>query len=241
MKSILKGSVLLVLLAGCDANPFSPDESRADASDPFSYEINASNHTGLRLVGVSGAITITAGAQAGAVVVSGERSVRSGSRADAEAHLQELDVRVEEVGDWIYVETVQPSDNQGRNYQVDYRITVPRDFDVRVRNVSGGLDLRGLAGNAFVDLVSGQIDARVTLPPNGTLEMATVSGTIDLDIPTDTSAQFSATVVSGNIDISNLQVQDPVSTRNSIRGTLAGGKGMISLRTTSGNIGVRGF
>lgn len=241
MKSILQGSLMLVLLAGCDGNPFSPDESRSVARESFSYEINASNHTGLRLTGVSGAITITGRSEADSVVITGERSVRSGASADAEAHLQRLEVRVEEVGDTIYIETVQPSDNQGRNYQVDYQISVPKDFDVRVRNVSGGLELRGLHGNAFADLVSGQINARVTLPRNGTLEMSTVSGVINLDIPEETSAQLSATVVSGRIDISNLTVQNPVSTPNSIRGTLADGNGMIALRTTSGNIGVRGF
>lgn len=239
--------ILVAALAGwsCDSSPFSPGDragnSNATASERFSFEKNAAGHTGLRLEGVNGSVTITGSAEADSVVITGEKRVGSDSTADAQAHLQELEVLVSDLGSEIFVETVQPRDSQGRNYIVDYTITVPREFDVRAHNINGAIDVRDVHGNVSVDLINGSIGARLSLPANGTIDMATVNGMVQLDIPEATSAQLTADVVNGIINLTNLDLHNSVSSRTSLRGTLGEGRGRVSLRTTNGNIGVAGF
>jgi DUF4097 and DUF4098 domain-containing protein YvlB len=92
-----------------------------------------------------------------------------------------------------------------------------------------------------VNLVSGRIDARVTFPANGIIDMATVSGEIELDIPRNTSAELSANVVSGTISVINLSLRNVTRSPTTLQGTLGGGQGLISLGTTSGNIRVEGY
>ena len=71
--------------------------------------------------------------------------------------------------------------------------------------------------------------------------MNTVNGNITLDLPTNTSAEFSANVNSGSIVISNLVLQSEVITPTSVTGTLGNGEGEISLETVTGDINVSGF
>ena len=96
-------------------------------------------------------------------------------------------------------------------------------------------------GNSAVSLVNGQITAKITLPLNGNIGMANVNGNIDLEIPTNTSAEFSAGLVNGNITITNLVLQNQVSSSTSLTGTLGNGEGTIALTTVNGNISATGF
>jgi len=89
--------------------------------------------------------------------------------------------------------------------------------------------------------VNGQITAKITLPLNGNIGMANVNGNIDLEIPTNTSAEFSAGLVNGNITITNLVLQNQVSSSTSLTGTLSNGEGTIALTTVNGNISATGF
>jgi hypothetical protein len=230
---------------GCDVNPFSSEHpgdgnSSSVARESLNLEIDATGQTGLTLEGVSGTIRITGSPEAGSVLITGERRVGSWSYEDAVTRLADLEVQVHDQGEEIYVRTLQPSDSHGRNYVVDYTITVPRDFDLRIHNVSGTVDLRGTHGNVFTEVVSGTVDVAAILPMNGTVEITTVSGNVDLSLPTETSAEFSANVVSGNISVSNLSLRNQVKGRDSLRGTFGNGQGSVFLRTTSGNIAVRG-
>ncbi|MGB2989370.1 MAG: hypothetical protein WBC98_05380, partial [Candidatus Zixiibacteriota bacterium] len=64
---------------------------------------------------------------------------------------------------------------------------------------------------------------------------------IELDIPQNTSAEFSATVVTGTISISDLILQNQVSTPGSLSGTVGSGEGTISLNVVTGSVSVKGF
>jgi DUF4097 and DUF4098 domain-containing protein YvlB len=140
----------------------------------------------------------------------------------------------------ILVETIQPEQTGGRNYTVVYTITVPQRFDVSVTNVNGDVNPRQILGNVSVELTNGQIDSQVTLPRDGTIDLATTNGSITLRIPQNTGAAFSANVTNGNISVTNLNLQGQVSTSNSLQGTLGDGRGTISLRAVNGNISVTG-
>jgi len=106
---------------------------------------------------------------------------------------------------------------------------------------NGNVVLAKIIGTTFITLVNGNIDASVTLPQQGTCEMSAVNGTIALQIPQNTSAQFSAEVVTGSINTSGLVIHDKITTPTSVRGRLAGGEGKIALKTVNGNVIVKGF
>jgi len=270
MKNTFSKFIVVVLLTACISwircGKDNPTDSTGNvrntnfvAEESFSFGVEVTDHTRLRLEGINGNVSITALTEADSVIITGEKRVGSESMQDAEAHLQELEVSVREVAAEVYVKTNQPDQTYGRSYVVDYNIALPKELDVVVINVNGAVNvdsvnnyvsvvnvngqvnLDEIIGSASVSLVNGQIMAEVTPPKGGIISMSTVNGGIDLDIPQYTSAQFSATVVNGTIAISNLVLIGMVSTPTSLTGTLGTGEGTIVLTTVNGSISVSGF
>jgi DUF4097 and DUF4098 domain-containing protein YvlB len=230
---------------GCDWTPFSADDeyygvshNNHVASESFSFELGMASR--LRLEGINGTITVTGSSESASVTIYGERRVGSESAADAQEHLSRLEVRVEELGDEISVRTLQPSESRGRNYVVDYEITLPRGLTVHINNINGNIDLEGLAGDTLAELINGQIDAKVSVPVEGVVDLSTVNGTIEVSVPVDTSAHLAASVVNGTIGIRNLTLHNEVSSRTSLQGVLGNGHGNILLSTVNGSIDVEG-
>ena len=104
------GSAMLALLAAfvsclsCHWHPFSADDVShydAVARESFFYEVNVAGQTRLRLEGINGEVTVTGVDGQASVTIEGERRVESDSSSDAEAHLRELEVRVDELGNEI--------------------------------------------------------------------------------------------------------------------------------------------
>ncbi|UCB51736.1 MAG: DUF4097 family beta strand repeat protein [Candidatus Zixiibacteriota bacterium] len=270
MKDSITKLVFLVLLAASficvacssDKSVDSDDDvNNTDfvARESFSFRVDVTTHSRLRLEAITGSITITGEPESDSVLITGERRVGSESTQDAEAHLPLLQASVQEIGNEIYVKTTQPDQTHGRSYVVDYTITLPEDLEVSVNHVTGlvsiesvnnGVSVNHVTGqvlldeissSALVNLVTGEIEAEVTLPEDGTINLNLVTGNIELDIPQNTSAEFSAKVVTGNISMSNLVLQNQVSTPGSLTGRLGSGQGTISLNVVTGSISVQGF
>ncbi len=236
------------------------DNTDFEAEDSFSFEVQVGNSSKLRLEGVNSEITITGTSSANSVTITGIKRVGSDSTQDAQEHLQELEVNVQSLTNEVFVETIQPQDTGCRKYVVDYTITLPRnlkvqvknfngivtidsmDNDITVNNVNGNITLTEIVGSALVNLVNGIIESKVTLPLNGTIDLNTLNGDINLTIPVNTSAEFSAVVNIGSISVSDLVLQNEVSTSTSLSGTLGSGQGTISLESEEiGDISVSGF
>jgi hypothetical protein len=211
------------------------------ARESFNYHLSGWAHSRLRLEGVNGRVRIEGSYDSASVLVAGERIVKSDSDEDARRHLEYLEVRIEELGDELAVRTIQPENSSGRNYQVNYTISLPGSWSVEVSELNGNVILSDIHGSARVDLMNGAIEADLVLPMDGEIDLQTVNGEIDLDIPARTSAQFSADIVNGSINVSGLTLRNEVKTRNSLQGTLGEGRGQVSLRTTNGRINVKGF
>ena len=270
MKHGITRLVFLVLLAAslfwitCSSDKTVDSEGNVNntdfvAKESFSFRVDVTTHSRLRLDGVSGTVTITGESGSDSVLITGERRVGSESTQDAEAHLPLLQVSVQEIGNEIYVKTTQPEQSHGRSYVVDYTITVPEGFVVSVNHVTGIVSINSaknsvsvnhvtgqvlldeISGSAVVNLVTGGIEAEVTLPENGTINLNLVTGNIELDIPQNTSAEFSANVVTGTISMSDLVLQNQVSTSTSLSGTLGNGEGTILLNLVTGSVSVHGF
>jgi hypothetical protein len=262
---------LLVLLVAClawtcgddDDDTTGPgdgvDNTDFVAEEPFSYGFEVAGQTRFWLEGMNGHVSITGVSEFDSVIVAGAKRVGSESLDDAQEHLADITVVVTDRGTEFYVETQQPEDTGGRNYVVNYEVSVPDDMkvvahnvngtvrvesmssDVSVENTNGSVALEDVFGNTDVVLVNGEIGAEVTIPLGGTIDMGVTNGTIDLEIPEATSAQFSARVTIGSINVYNLDLQDIESSPTSLTGTLGNGEGTIDLSTVIGSIVVTGF
>ena len=122
--------------------------------------------------------------------------------------------------------------------------------NVSVQNVTGSVSasltngnalLQEIYGSAHVVLMNGNIGTTIRMPPSAACIMNTVNGTIALQIPRDTSAEFTAALSNGTIDLSDLVLQGAETSPTSMRGQFGDGSGRITLKTVNGDIRVRGF
>ena len=124
--------------------------------------------------------------------------------------------------------------------------------NVRVSESSGNATVSVTNGNVSlanlthststqVSVVNGSILAGLALPPRAACVLQTVNGPINLHIPQNTSAAFSAEVANGTISLTQLDLQDAMTTVKTVRGRLGSGEGQITLKTVNGSIYAAGF
>ena len=193
------------------------------AYEPFSYSVSLNGQTTFKVKGVNGLVSVQSVSGTDKVTITGKKIVSANSYSDAQAHLKYLNIEIHEFISELLVKTSQPNISNGRSYSVNYFITVPSHVSVTVENVNG------------------KIDGKLSVPLNGTVDMSLTNGNIELDIPQNTSADFSASLANGTISVQNLTLHNRVGTSKTLQGTFGNGDGTISLRTTNGNIDVLGF
>ena len=133
----------------------------------------------------------------------------------AKENAAQVTIEVTKTGNILRIETKYPDGklrrNNNLNVSVNYVIQVPDKAAVKLRNVSGSVDLASLGGPVEVDVTSGTV--KVSTAAQG-VDLRTVSGTI------------TATDVTGDADL------------KTVSGTIRAGrvKGSVSAETTSGAI-----
>lgn len=239
---------------------FWPDKARYIVDGSFSESVPVAGHGRIRLDVGNGEVVITGQPGAASVTVTAELIVGSNvSRLDAETGWNQLGVLVTDGSDEIFVQTIPATNLGGRQYVVNYNITVPSDLAVDVKQVNGHVTVANIAnslvvdvqngnvylsdifGDATVGVENGSVDGTVTLPPGGEIRLTTVNGDLDLRIPVSTSAELSALAGFGSITWGNLDLRNAVQTNRSLTGTLGAGTGLIDLDTWNGTIDVTGF
>jgi DUF4097 and DUF4098 domain-containing protein YvlB len=233
-------SILLIAVGLAACGDVFPSDRKV-VSKEFSFEQEVANQTRLVLEAINGTISIAGVAGADVVTVDGTREVHAETLDEAQQGLPEVQVAVEEFEEEIVVRTIQPQDNERRNFVVNYEINLPRNLSVLVTNANGNIDATNIDGSVSVQLSNGNVEARVTLPPSGFIEITIANGDTDLFIPVSTSAAFSAAVGNGSIEISNLELQNLVRTSKTAMGVLGEGNGAITLQTGNGRITASGF
>jgi len=255
--------LLCILLVSCDENEISINSNVSNndyfSEETFLFEEGAENTSKLSLDAVNGEIILNGTNNRSTIVISGTKRVESESIEDAEEHLLKLEVHINSSNQEIMIQTDQPQDSQGRNYIVDYLISLPENLEVDVKsingvveinninnivyakNVNGNIILDDITGDVDIELTNGTLDTEITLPLNAFINLYVLNGVISLEIPQETSAEFTADVAFGNISISNIELNDQVITSTTASGTLGNGEGSISLSAINGNINVSGF
>ncbi|UCC71915.1 MAG: DUF4097 family beta strand repeat protein [Gemmatimonadota bacterium] len=244
---------LALISTGCDLTT-GPSTFAAEAD--FSFTVEVTTQVRLRVAGVNGAIVVIGVPGSTSLLVEGVRRVTSDSQEDADAHLDSLEVLVEEGVEELLVSTDQPAQSGGRSYVVNYEVRVPDDLAVVIENANGAIVvlsisnnvdivngngdilLESISGSSSVQLGNGAIDAEITLPLDGFIGMNVGNGAITLGIPQSTSAWLAAQTGVGRVNVVNLTLQDAEITNSSVSGRLGDGEGDIVLNLGNGDITV---
>src|SRR5438309_3433628 len=155
----------------------------------------------LRVQNVSGETAIRVG-EPGQVRVVARKRVKGGSADRAKRLLENVEVRIEQKGNDIFVEPHLYEQERtwldlfrGKRFRVDFEITVPRETAVNAQTVSGDLDLNGTRGPARVESVSGDVNIADV---QGPMRLKSVSGDVQC---TDYVGSIEGSSVSGDVDI----------------------------------------
>jgi Putative adhesin len=155
----------------------------------------------LRVQNVSGETAIRVGAP-GEVRVVARKRVKGGSADRAKRLLENVEVRIEQRGNDIYVEPHLYEQERtwldlfrGKRFRVDLEITVPRECAVNAQTVSGDLELSGTRGPARVESVSGDVNIADV---QGPIRIKSVSGDVQA---TDYVGAVEGSSVSGDVEI----------------------------------------
>lgn len=231
------------------------------AQAPVAVDISVVNQSEFMLNGKHGDVSVSGLPGATSITMTGMKRVLSESVQDAQAHLQDVRVIATDSPSSALLETSQPQCDLGRKYIVDYTITLPDYFLLRINNnggdvtidsidnelsinsIAGTVTLTDIVASVAVNLISGDIISTISsLPLNGRVQMKILNGDIYLEIPAAASADLTARVFTGSITLTNLVLQNPLVTPNLVTGTLGTGQGNIDLQTeVIGDIEVRGF
>lgn len=143
----------------------------------------------------------------------------------------------------------------GGGLQVEYRVKVPANAEVRFTTVNGGIDITGLKGKISAEATNGGVK---THDVSGTLEASTTNGGLQIDlaqvpaggvkldctnggirlrVPPDAKATISARIMNGGIETSGLSIESTGETsRRRLDGKLNGGGARIDIEGTNGGI-----
>jgi DUF4097 and DUF4098 domain-containing protein YvlB len=186
----------------------------ATVVEEFSFEVAVRNQNRFRLEGVNGSIDIVGVPGASKVEIWGERRVKSESTEDARAYLKNLEVRVTDSDEEVFVKTIQPRETQGRNLEVVYHIRMPDDWEALVNNVNGNVLIDSLAGNVSVGLVNGNVQLQKI---SGTISVGLTNGNVVL---AKIVGNTLIALVNGNIDAGLTLPQQGTCEMSAVNGTI---------------------
>lgn len=280
MKKILWIPALLLIFGlagtGCEDDHATNGNCDHYAEEPFESTVEITDQVRFRLVGITGSVEITGQPGVETMTIAGEKRVGASSTSEAQAHLEDIEIDVQDGDDEVLVRTIHHGDAEGRCYSVDYVLTLPPDLELRVTNqtgevtviemgdlrasvttggvtledvhgdadidvTTGSVTLNDFYGSASADLITGNLFCRAYLPPGGELGLKTVTGQMTVQIPESTSAELTASVATGQINFSNLPLQDPNISSTFISGRLGDGDGTITLQVITGQLTISGF
>ena len=155
----------------------------------------------LRVRNVSGETNIRVG-DAGQVRVVARKRVKGGSADRAKRLLENVEVRIEQRGNDIFVEPHLYEQERswlemfrGKRFRVDFDITVPRECAVDAQTVSGDMEVEGTRGPTRVESVSGDVSIGDV---QGPMRVKSVSGDVEI---TDYVGAVEGSAVSGDVSI----------------------------------------
>ena len=113
--------------------------------------------------------------------------------------------------------------------------------ELNIDSVSANIDLSGVYGmKTKLSTVSGDVELKVALAPDGEISMESVSGDLVLMMPRDLSAEVSGESFSGDLSAPDAKIQrEEFGPGSSFRARYGAGKGEVRMETFSGDATLR--
>lgn len=243
---IASGLVLVSLWAftACDitsiTDPRDDAGGNATAVESFSFTVNVANQNRFRIEGINGLIDIVGVPGAATVEIRGERRVRSKSEDDARNYLRNLEVRVTDSNNEVFVKTVQPHETHGRNLEAIYYIRIPADWETIANNANGNVLVDSLASKVSIALANGNVQMQEI---SGNLAIGLTNGNVSLAAITGGTL---VSLVNGNIAAGVTLPQNAACEMNTVNGTIAlripqSTSARFSAEVTNGTINLTGL
>lgn len=233
MQTATRISALVLLLCGAAASAASAATHAATETERRSFElVAAAGRPQLLVDNVNGSIVVEAGG-AGRVEVEIVKTFEAKSAEALDRIRREAKLTVEqEPGRLALVQDgpfrcdraenrrrcEQEADRRDDEVTFDWKLTVPRELDLDVRDVNGErIEVHGVAGRVEVEhvngavtltglegptratTVNGDVAASFAASPAGDLRFTTVNGELDLAFPADFGAELSAHTLNGEV------------------------------------------
>ena len=191
MKSSLKtGMVMLnslvsaLVLFGCQAVVWfgGTTEHVEELEKSLSFE-------GVELVklrNVNGSVRITSWEEP-QVLVKATKKVKATNEEKAKEYAQEVEIRIEKVGDAIEIVTEHPKGRKPsfiKNVSVQYDVTMPKEANLDASSTNGGMNVTGIIGETEARTTNGSVkiigcEGKLTVKTtNGRVELEEVSGNV---------------------------------------------------------------
>ncbi|MCP4546334.1 MAG: hypothetical protein GY835_07705 [bacterium] len=250
-------------LCGCITDSTDDDTPPTLDHSATSREILTYNVAGFQTLLVNntnGDVTITGVADLEEVNITIDKIVKAVSLDMAQAHVGDISITPTLIGDVIRVNSDHPTSTGSYHYEVNYTISVPRDWLIQVNNTNGSVDLQSfrnaleidlangtvvlqdIVANSDIDVANGSISGHLGIAAGGLADLDIVNGTINVLIPTNSSAEFSAAVGQGSVTVNDVTWTIPGETTQAyVNGTMGAGDGEFDFDVTNGTIVVGVF
>ena len=208
----------------------------------------------LEVRNVNGAIDVSP-AEGRRVEVVAVKKARGSSPEAAREALARMEIAETSDARGVSIETRLPRGGMFRGGgEVRYTVRVPRNVELSVSTVNGGVEvtghsgavraettnggvvLRNVSGAVRASTTNGGVEADVTrVAPDG-VHLECTNGGIRLRLPADARGTVSASITNGGIESSGLSLETIESSRRHLDARLNGGGPLIRLEGTNGGI-----
>ncbi len=234
MNRIILIILSVIFITGCDENPI-PGGEYEYRIDEF-QTVNLSTQTKLELKNTNGDIVITGSDTAKNIYCNITKKVKSRiSDRDAQSQAAQINISTQQNYDNIKLDVNNPV-NDDREYQVNFNIILPNDFNQKITLGNGNISIDSHTKFLTVSLGNGNVKTDIVLKDTCSASISIGNGTMNLIIPDNTNAIINASIGNGNISNNGLNFQNQQISSKQFSGKLGNGVGKIVLTLGNGDI-----
>ena len=223
-----------LLIYSCDEDSVSSNAYESEANE--SHILNLTTQTELIVQNTNGGVIVTGSdTTSNMYCLITKKVISRVSESDAQSHLSDIDITIQDNADNIKVEVDNPN-NDDRDYEITLNFIIPNNFNYILTLGNGNISVESITKNIIANLGNGNFSADVILQDTCLVEVAVGNGNLNLIIPGVTNALLTASVGNGNIINNGLNFQNQQISNNHFSGTLGNGAGRIMLSLGNGNV-----
>ena len=173
-------------------------------------------------------------------------TARAKTEEEAQFLAQAVNMKCETTDDRFFIRPVKPDDDEWKNIDVAFEITVPHHVNLQLNAEVGGVFLRSVKGRIKVKTNVGTI---ATENIRGDIDLEANVGDVQFIAPDGLSAKVTASTSIGSIESDlPIRIQGPgpsggqgfhISMGSKAAGTLGNGEGTVNLKANVGSISIQ--